>query len=143
MAKLIVLDKEFKNTKDLVAYCNSQYIALQGATEKIKKLEEEITHLQQLLASTTQLLNDPNVSKIIKSPELAICEAQLEILQNRALQKELTLEEVKTLDLLVKNKRLLTGESTTIDGSSKKKKYNDVSDAELVAIAKIEDKKNG
>lgn len=135
MAEIVTLSGTYKSSKELKEYCNAQYIALQGAVEKIKKLEEEITHLQQLLATTTELVTSPKVEKIIKTPELAIVEAQIEILQNRALQKELTLEEVKVLDLLIKNKRLLTGEATTIEGEKKKVK-NQYTEAELVALAK-------
>jgi hypothetical protein len=135
MAEIITLSGTYRTTKELKEYCDAQYIALQGAVEKIKKLEEEITHLQQILATTTELISSPKVEKIIKTPELAICEAQIDILQNRALQKELTLEEVKILDLLIKNKRLLTGEATTIEGEKKKIK-NQYSEAELVALAK-------
>lgn len=141
MANIVVLGGKFKSTAELQKYSDAQFLAIQSALEKIKKLEEEITHLQQLLAETTQLIG--NVTKTIKSPELAVCEAQIELLQNRALTKELTLEEVKTLDLLIKNKRLLSGDPTTIEGKRVKKPKVDYSEAELVKIASQQDKKNG
>jgi hypothetical protein len=134
MAEIITIDgKKFKSNKELVAYTNAQYLALQASVEKINKLEEEITHLQQMLASMTPLVG--KTERIIKSPELCIVEAQIDILQNRALQKELTLEEVKVLDLLIKNKKLLSNEPTTINGTAKHKK--DYSEDELLKLARI------
>lgn len=140
MADIIYINeisKQFKTIDELKNYCSAQYMALQSAAEKITQLQEKVSHLEGLLISS---VDDNAVSKIIKTPELAICEAQIGILQNRALQKELTLEEVKTLDLLIKNKRLLSGESTTIDGSKKPKR--EMSEAQLISIARTE-KKNG
>lgn len=139
MADIITLGGTFKNSKELQAYADAQYLALKSANEKIKKLEEEITHLQQMLASTTTLIDNP-VQKIIKTPELGIIEAQIQILQNRAMQKELTLEEVKVLDLLIKNKKLLNDEPTTIQGEKKKKR--EYTDAELVERARMIEKKD-
>lgn len=132
--KLPEIGKEFKTIKELSEYSTAQFYALQGAVEKIQKLQEEISHLQTLLASTTSLIEDNNVSSIIKSPELAIVEAQINLLTNRAIRQELTLEEVKILDLLVKNKRLLSDESTTIEGKTAKPK-KEYSEAQLISLA--------
>jgi len=140
MANIVTLYGEFPEVKSLVTYSNAQFVALKEAIDKIKKLEEEIAHLQQLLASTTPLTETPKVEKIIKSPELVICETQIKILQNRALQKELTLEEVKIFDLLLKNMRLLMGDPTTIEGEKNKNLKLVYSDADLVKIAQKEDK---
>lgn len=129
----------FKSVKDLITYTDAAYLTIKSANDRIKQLENEVHHLQQLLAETTPLIEDSNVAKIIKSPELVICEAQIQILQNRALQKELTLEEVKTFDLLVKNKKILLGEAP-LDGSSKRKPKQVYSDEALIQLAQIEDK---
>lgn len=141
--KLKTTDKEFNNIQELIDYSSAQYLALESAVKKIKILQEEVQHLQQLLASTTELIEeDSKVQKIIKAPELCIIEAQIDILQNRALQKELTLEEVKVLDLLIKNKALLSGEPTTVVGQRKKNKSK-YSEAELILIASDKEGKNG
>lgn len=140
MADIITLAGTFKSQKELQAYADAQYLALKGAHEKIKKLEEEVTHLQTMLAANTALIEDSRVERLIKTPELAIIEAQIQILQNRAMQKELTLEEVKTLDLLIKNKKLLSDEPTAINGSAKKKRT--YTDAELIEKAKQIENKN-
>jgi hypothetical protein len=122
-----------KTKNELSQYAEQQYKTIVLANQKIQELQAEVEHLKQLLTSTVSIVQDSGIEKIIKSPELSIIETQIEILQNRALQKELTLEEVKVFDLLIKNKRLLSEEATTIHGEKKIKK--NYSEAELVQIA--------
>lgn len=136
MSEIVTLAGTFKNEQELKRFTEATYIALKGAADRIKALEEENSKLRQLVSAPKENV----VEKIIESPELAICNAQIGMIQNRALMKELTLEETKQLDLLIKNKRLLSGESTTIEGQ-KKKKF-DYSDAELVRIAQKVENKN-
>lgn len=141
MADIITLDgRKFKSNQELIAYSNAQYLALQAAADKIKKLEEEITHLQQLLASSTPLVGENKVEIYQKPLEQAVVEAQIQILSKRALEKELTLEEVKTLDLLIKNKKLCEDGKTLEKKTKKRKEYTD---AELIEVAKSEPKPNG
>jgi hypothetical protein len=136
MADIITLDgRKFKSNQELLAYTNAQYLALQAASDKIKKLEEEVTHLQQLLAATTPLIGDNKVEIYNKPIEQAVVEAQIQLLSKRALEKELTLEEVKTLDLLIKNKKLCEDGKTLETKKRKKKEYTD---AELIEMAKPE-----
>jgi DNA-binding transcriptional regulator/RsmH inhibitor MraZ len=115
-AQIITLAGAFKTQKDLQEYCDSQFVAMRAAIEKIKSLQDEVTHLQQLLASTTPLISDENTTRIIVTPEAALVDAQIQLLQRAAMTRQMSLEEVKTLDLLIKNKRLLSGDPTTIDG---------------------------
>lgn len=129
-SNIVTLAGRFATNKDLQKYCDTQFLALQSAAEKIQRLQVEIEHLQGLLAGQS-----PSIERLLKSPELAICEAQIGMFQNRALIKELTLEEVKILDLLVKNKLLLSGQATTIEGTTKKKSKEEYSEAELIKIA--------
>jgi hypothetical protein len=135
MSEIITLAGTFKNQKELQTYCNAAYTALKASAEKIKQLEEENVKLRELVATP----KENKVEVIIESPELAICNAQIDMLKMRALTKELTLEETKQLDLLIKNKRLLSGDPTTIEGEKKKPKRQ-YTDAELVLIAQKDDK---
>jgi len=139
MADIITLDeKKFKSVKELLAYSNAQFIALQAASDKIKNLEQEVTHLQLMLAETVPLVGDSKVEIYNKSLEQSIIEAQITIISNRALQKELTLEEIKALDLLIKNKKICE-ETKTLKSDNRKKK--DYTEAELIQKARlIEDK---
>jgi hypothetical protein len=136
---IITLDgRKFKDNNDLLAYTNAQYLSLQVASEKIKKLQEEITHLQQLLAAAVPLVGENKVEIYVKPLEQAVVEAQIQILSKRAMEKELTLEEVKVLDLLIKNKKLCEDGKTL---EPKKKKRKEYTDAELVEVARITEKK--
>lgn len=119
---------EKKSKKDIIAYANAQFAALQASVDQLKKYEEEIHHLKRLL--------DCNVAPIIKSPELCMVEHQLGRLQEFSNQRPLTPEEIKSLDTLIKNKLLLSGQATTIAGEAKKKK--DIPEAVLISIAKKE-----
>lgn len=120
---------------ELKEYSKQQYLALQQATKKITELQEEIKHLQILLVSTTTLIQD-NVEKIIVSPEEALIEHQINLLetQYRGTDKHLTLEDVKKLDLLIKNKKILQEQNKIIQGKSKPV-VNAISYDELVKLA--------
>lgn len=122
---------EFKSFKDLQRYAENQHSVLQLALEDNKKLQEEVAHLKQLLdgmSSTNEAL------PIIKTPAEAACEIQIKRLEETAIQRELSLEETKKLDLFIKNMRLLQGDSTTIPGKARKKKEQ-YSEAQLIDIA--------
>ncbi len=138
MGNLIDLTK-YSTMEELKRYTEAQYFALESAASKIKSLEDEVKHLQELLSVMTPSLDDHQVERVIKSPELCIVEAQISLMTQRALSLPLTLEDTKQLDLLIKNKRLLSGESTTIDGAKKPQKKQ-ISDADLIKIARIENK---
>lgn len=138
MSNLIDFTK-YSTMEELKRYTEAQYFALESAASKIKSLEDEVKHLKELLSAMTPSLDDHQVERIIKSPELAICEKQIEFIMLRALHHEMTLEDVKILDLLIKNKNLLSGQATTIDGAKKPQKKQ-ISDADLIKIARIENK---
>ena len=80
---------------------------------KLESKEEEITHLKQLLMAGTPAIGEP--SKLITSDEEVIANLQLDILKRAAYQRDLTLDEIRKFDLLVKNKRLAQGNATTIN----------------------------
>lgn len=137
MAEIITLSgQKFTNLGELKRYCDAQFITLQMSIEKIKSLESEIIHLKNLLIS----LENSKSSIIEKTPELVVCETQLLILEQRALQKELTLEEVKIFDLLVKNKKLLT--ENTDKNKAKMKLLPEYTDAELTILAQKSESKS-
>lgn len=133
---------QFKTKKQLEEYATAQFLALQSAAVQIKKLQEEVTHLQKLLSDTVPQLGDSKVETLIKTPEQCIIDAQIGLLMQRAIQKELTLEETKQLDLLIKNKRLLSGDSTEISGEKVKNKKS-IPEAQLIRLARLEDTKGG
>lgn len=107
-----------KTVKDLVP-------AFQA--ELITNLEKENKQLKQQL-ETLKLQLTPEAL----SAEELICVEQINILQNRSSQRELSLEEIKKLDLLVKNLRLI---KEPLKDGALKDVTGKFSEADLVAIA--------
>lgn len=97
----------------------------------IVKLKKENEDLKNKLENLENILKG-GVHKI--SSEELICMEQIENLKKISAKRELTLEEVKKLDLLVKNLRLIREQSTqVIDVSTE-----EISDDELIKIVEIE-----
>lgn len=69
------------------------------------------------------------------SQEETICIEQIDILKRRSSEKELTLEEIKRLDLLVKNLKLIREESTVVVSSPK---IDEIEIDDLLQIARDE-----
>lgn len=97
--------------------------------ENLKKenelLKAKLRHLEGVLLSQ----KDSLVLRI--TPEEQICIKQIEILNNRSMERELNLEEVKKLDLYIKNLKLIRQEANMIVESTKS---NKLSEAELLAL---------
>lgn len=133
---------EFKSIKELQEYCDAQYNSIQKILQEKEKMQEEIDHLKNLLTTVLTSDNPNKTITIIKTPAEVICEQQIEKIQETALKRDLTLEEVKKLDLLIKNNRLLKGDSTDILGQSRKLPDKTVPNDKLIELAKIVDKKD-
>jgi hypothetical protein len=96
----------------------------EALNETVSKLCKEINKLRNI--------ETPTVTKLFLSPEEHICALQIQQLRAISDERKLTLEEVKTLDLLIKNKRLLENKSTS------KSEFDlppNMSDDELLRIA--------
>lgn len=137
MDNILTLAGKFKTHVELQEYCDAQFIALERSQKRIATLEAEVAHLKELLGSTTQFFDEPKVEKIVVSPEQAICEIQIKKLQQQALIRELTLEETKRLDLLVKNLYLAKGQATAVIADARALPDN-MSEAELVQLAQVD-----
>ena len=96
---------------------------------KISAQEEEIVHLKSIMFKDTPII-EGLVAPM--TDEEMIADIQLRRLTERAKMSELTLEEIKKYDLLVKNKRLAQGKPTGIDGS---KKLPELPASKLIQIA--------
>lgn len=96
--------------------------------ELIDKLLEENAILKQKLSS----LEHVALATIGSSPEEIVCLEQIARLKERSHSRELTLDEVKRLDLLIKNLRLIKEQSTENISTAK---FRDVEESDLVAIA--------
>lgn len=104
-----------------------EYMAAQEAT--IFKLQKENEFLKEKLVQLEGMLMNKHTSV---TPEELICVEQIDIIKQKSAGRELSLDEVKRLDILIKNLRLIKDQSTqAIDH----KDYRNVKEAELVAIA--------
>ena len=127
------LSKSFKETAML------ETTVLQLRQEN-KALKDTVTKLLAELNSVRNIDNSSIVQKNLTAEE-EICVIQIENLRALARERRLSLEEIKTLDLLVKNKRLLNKKSTSNN------EFNvlpaEISEDELLRIAEsVEEKES-
>lgn len=128
------LFKSFKDDNEKQAFLEAQFEATLSLQNKLKQLEEENIHLKQLLISNAPELNIP--LPIIITPEEYLIDKQIEILENRgrtAADPELTLEEIKKLDLLLKNKKIIKDSKEVVIKAKPSK--GKLSNKELALIA--------
>jgi predicted nucleic acid-binding Zn-ribbon protein len=120
---------------------NAAMLTIDKLLKDLNKKHDEIKHLQSLVSQAVPVIKK-ETSKLSApvSAEEEIAQVQLEKLRLTAKTRTLTLEEVRTFDLLVKNKRLVLDESTINLG---KNSYRDVGDAELLKLAAAEVKPSG
>ena len=102
--------------------------AQQNLIDKLLKENEFLKEKLKSLESVTKTFGSV-------SPEEIICIEQIAKLKDRSYNRELTLEEVKRLDLLIKNLRLIKEQSTE---NVSQVKYRDISEATLVELATTE-----
>lgn len=132
---ITTLAGEFKELSELKAYTDHQFITIQKLQTENKSLKSEVEHLKKVLNGVVP--NQPLVEEIIVSQEELLIEKQIFLLKERAMDKELTLEETKRLDLLIKNLHLTRGKSNTINAQSKNLS-EDITDAKLIEMAVIQ-----
>lgn len=134
--KIITMAGEFREIAELRDYCNQQYSTLTKVLEENQKLKEEIQHLKLLLSGAVPVISNLEPTKL--DDEELICIMQIQRLKDLAQKRELTLDEVKKLDLLHKNLKLARGENTVVVGKNKKD-IKDVSEAKLIEIAAVKE----
>lgn len=112
----VVQDLELNVLRKRVAELEKHNVALGETIDRFTKAlsekDEEILHLQRMLGGTVPVLSGTNVNSPLTDEEV-IAELQLQRLKTKAQHSELTLEETKKFDLLVKNKRLAQGNATS------------------------------
>jgi hypothetical protein len=99
--------EETKELSDLKAFAEAQQKTLVQLTKKVKQLEEERDHLKKLLESTAPVIQTPQnnsiiAEKFLTSDQEAICRTQLMKLREIALDREMTLEETKKVEIFSK-----------------------------------------
>lgn len=127
MDDIISLAEKFKNKAELQKYVEKQTQALIAASNKIQQLEQEVAHLQKLLSTYT------DVVKIVAPSEQEICEIQIELIKQRAMNVELSFEDTKKLETLVRTLKIIKEKDKAIEVP---KKNINLPEADLVNIAK-------
>jgi hypothetical protein len=112
MGDLIDL-KEFQTIQEWKNFAEKQLLTIQFLQSANSELQKEISKLKDKMN-----FQGP-VEKVIISPEQALLDDQILIIQQRAYLKELNLEDVKKLDILLKNKKILKDEAKLLEGKSK------------------------
>lgn len=93
--------------------CVALSMTIDQLLNQVASKEEEIIHLKQLLISSTPAIGEVMPLMVTDEEEIAL--RQLQKLKDAAKMRELTLDEIKKFDLLVKNKRLAQGDATNIN----------------------------
>lgn len=105
------LGEKFDSQADLQKYCDAQYQVITNLKKENKVLRAELEHLKDLLSAATELTSiaAPTI-KVEISPAQVICEMQILKIYDDAAVRQLTLEETKRLEILIKSLNLLKKE---------------------------------
>jgi hypothetical protein len=123
--------EETKELADIRAFSEAQQKTIIQLTKKVKQLEEERDHLKKLLESTAPIIQTANntpvqTEKFLTSDQEAICRVQLTKLRDIALDRELTLEETKKVEIFSKIITVLENAPETIKIDTKSIESNDL-----------------
>jgi hypothetical protein len=99
---MATLETSFAEQEAVEQFVRQQHVVIESLRKELARVKEERDHLKSLLSASTPLLSNSTV-QIEVSPEQAICEIQIKMLRDRASDRELTLEETKRLEILVKS----------------------------------------
>lgn len=131
MADIISIDdlkKEvlaLENQGNWQLFAEKQYALIETLQQEVKNLQFKNYQLENLISSKF----NPDLAQHL-SPEEIICIEQIERLQRVSSERALAIDEVKKLDLLVKNLKLIRDESTIILNN----KAEGLKESDLVAI---------
>lgn len=116
------------------AFVKAQHITIVTLIKENTALKDEVEHLKELLISTAPLLENI-VERVIVTPEEALIEKQIGILQLKGMMEELSLEDVKKFDLLNKNKLLIIRTQPTLNATAKQLPFTNSELLSLVSRA--------
>lgn len=97
--------------------------------KSLENKDSEINHLKQMLMGSVPLIDG---GIVLASDEIVIIDIQIRKLKEATQNREMTLDEVKKLDLLIKNKKLLMADQKP---QKKDELPRDVTPTQLLAIA--------
>ena len=110
------------------AFAVAQQNTITSLMTENETLKLKVAELEKMLIALS--VRKHSILNIL--PEELICLEQIGSLKRKSAERELTLEETKKLDILVRNLKLIRDDGTTLVGSAES---TAVMEAELVAIA--------
>lgn len=124
----------FKDPEQLKALCDSQYKTIIELSKKIQELEQENKTLKDdsklKAAFTGNVLKLPEkegeIVKLAKTDQEVICTMQLFHIKNNALNRELTLEEARKVEIYSKILATLNSKDGSKDAEFKKLSDDDL-----------------
>lgn len=130
-----ILDN-FNDVEDLKEYANSQYKTILTQSKKITELERKVESLESKLAEAEQKAAVNSVLNL-EQPEgqsdtETTCMVQIAMLKGLAMNRELTLEETKKLEIFAKTLQLMKGKITE---DKKEKSSPKLTTEQLLALA--------
>lgn len=141
MKKNNQLDKmaeQFSSLEELQAYSVAQYNTILSLNTKINELNKQ---LEILTEKNKRLNTDLAVAgldkpkdngQFIVSDEEATCTIQIAMIKLNAMQRELTTDECKRLEIYVKTLQVIKGRDVKEDKSKQEKELAKMSSAELL-----------
>lgn len=132
-----ILDN-FDTVEDLRQYASSQYTTIIAQSKKITELERKVESLDSKLIEAERKVAVTS-SLSIEQPEgqsdtEVVCVVQIAMLKGLAMNRELTLEESKKLDIFCKILQLLKGKPVK-EEDKKKESMSKLSTEQLLALA--------
>lgn len=99
--------EQFKDVASLQKYAEAQYKTILSLSKKVKVLEEQNIELKDLLEKSTPLLNEEKKNFSVynveaSSDEEMIAKVQLARIKEISMDRELTLEEAKRVEIFTK-----------------------------------------
>lgn len=99
--------EQFKDMGSLQKYAEAQYKTILSLSRRVKVLEEENVELKDLLEKSTPLLNEEKKNFVsyqveASSDEEMIAKVQLARMKEISMDRELTLEEAKRVEIFTK-----------------------------------------
>lgn len=136
MADIIELQNSFKTEVERKQFMVQQHETIVKLMQKNKQLEENILHLKELLINLSQLDHKKEETHtILVTPEEGLIDSQIQMITNRCFEREMSLEDTKRLDLLIKNKKIIKDDSKSIEVGNKTVDRKDLTHSQLVQIA--------
>jgi hypothetical protein len=128
----------FESLEDMKEYASSQYLTIITQSKKITELERKTEVLETKLADAEKRAAVSS-SLSIEQPEgqsdtETVCVIQIAMLKGLAMNKELTLEETKKLEVFAKTLQMIRGKPTS-DSDKKRDVGTKLTTEQLLALA--------